>query len=239
MDEQKLQTLNRLLGAMDTKAMSSDEITKNFEAIIKHVEEVKKVTAKEVKAIRTLYEKIQAEQKSAIRDYGNEFDALQSKLLATVEKKLSTLKNGKDGAKGANGEKGADGKTIIKEITKETLMHVDSATIAYFEDEINKLKDKIKEVDSKPRGGGGTSAIGVAQTFKWIAHTEQPVGVIDGVNTTYTVKNVIWWVAGFTLNGEQVAELPNFTYINRTITFASALPADYSGSDFECKYIGT
>ena len=53
------------------------------------------------------------------------------------------------------------------------------------------------------------------------------------------VKNTIWWIAGFTLNGEQIAELPNFTYTGRTITFSSALPAVYSGKDFEIKYIGT
>ncbi len=99
---------------------------------------------------------------------------------------------------------------------------------------------EIEELKKRPVGrSGGTSAIGVAATFKYIAHTEEPVGAIDGVNTTYTVKNTIWWIAGFTLNGEQIAELPNFTYANRTITFTTALPAAYSGKDFEIKYIGT
>lgn len=100
---------------------------------------------------------------------------------------------------------------------------------------IDELEENLKKV---PRGGGGTSAIGVRQAFKYIAHTEQPVGDIDGVNLTYTVKNTIWWIAGFTLNGENIAQLPNYTVSGNTITFSSALPAAYSGKDFEVKYIG-
>jgi len=80
--------------------------------------------------------------------------------------------------------------------------------------------------------------MGVAQAFKYIAHTEEPTGLIDGVNLTYTVLVDIWWIAGFTLNGENIAELPNYTFINKTITFSTALPAAYSGKDFEVKYIG-
>ena len=102
------------------------------------------------------------------------------------------------------------------------------------------LEKEIKRVErSAASRGGGTSAPGVAHAFKSIAHTEQPTGAINGSNTTYTVKNNIWWVFGFTINGEQIAQLPNFTYINKTITFASALPAAYADKDFEIKYIGT
>jgi len=107
-------------------------------------------------------------------------------------------------------------------------------------EEIERLRKEVEELKKRPiaRGGGGTSAIGVAQTFKYIAHTETPVGAINGSNTVYEVKNTIFWIAGFTLNGEQIAELPNFTYAGRRITFSSALPSVYSGKDFEIKYIG-
>ena len=121
-----------------------------------------------------------------------------------------------------------DPSTILSELTK---------LIA----KVEKLEKDIEELKRRPVGrvGGGVSAIGVAQAFKWIAKTEEPVGAINGSNTTYTVSSTIWWVAGFTLNGEQIAELPNFTYAGKTITFASALPAAYDGKDFEIKYIGT
>lgn len=113
--------------------------------------------------------------------------------------------------------------------------------IEELEDDVEKLEKEIEELKKRPtgKGGGGTSAMGVAHAFKYIAHTEIPVGAVNGVNTTYYVKNNIWWIAGFTINGEQVAELPNFTYSGKTITFTSPIPAAYSGKDIECKYIGT
>lgn len=143
-------------------------------------------------------------------------------------------RDGKDGKDGVNGKDGKDGKD-------GAMGMIDEATIGYLENKIEQLKERVNSFEERIKNmrSGGTSAIGVAQTFKWIAHTEAPTGLINGSNTTYTVKNNIWWIAGFTLNGEQIAQLPNFTYAGRTITFATALPADYSGSDFEIKYIGT
>ena len=103
---------------------------------------------------------------------------------------------------------------------------------------INGLEEELTAIRNLPRGGGGVGALGVMHAFKYIFHTEEPVGDIDGANTTYTVKNAIWAIIGFTLNGESIAELPNYTFVNHTITFGTALPAAYSGKDFECKYIG-
>lgn len=125
------------------------------------------------------------------------------------------------------GSKFRDGLELLKEEDR-----LDASAIKGLEDVVKKYAP-VSTVR-----GGGTSAIGVAQAFKYIAHTEAPVGNVDGVNTTYTVKNTIFWIAGFSLNGEQIAELPNFTYTGRTITFTTALPAAYSGKDFEVKYIG-
>jgi len=110
---------------------------------------------------------------------------------------------------------------------------LDKSAIKGLDEEIEKIKSTARS------GGGGTSSVGVAHAFKYISHTEAPVGDIDGVNVTYRVNNDIWWIAGFTLNGEQIAELPNFTYSGKTITFSSAIPAAYSGKDMEVKYIGT
>jgi len=107
----------------------------------------------------------------------------------------------------------------------------------WVEEEHKKLDEKIKTM-AVGKGGGGTNARGVRHAFKYIANTEAPVGDIDGANTTYTVSKEIFWIVGFTLNGEQIAELPNFTYDYKTITFGTALPAAYSGKDFEIKYIG-
>lgn len=138
--------------------------------------------------------------------------------------KVRSIKDGKD----------ADETVIVQKVLPLIPVVKDNT------EEIEQLKADIEELKKRPiaRSGGGTSAMGVAQAFKYIAHTEAPTGDIDGVNTTYRVKNTIFWVAGFTINGEQVAELPNFTVSGRTITFATAIPAAYNGKDFEVKYIG-
>lgn len=232
---ENLKNLNKLLGALDTNAMSSEEITKGFEAIIKHVEEGKKLVAGELDAIKKAYESIFKERKM-YEEFKGQLDVLSQ----AVETKLNSIrdgidgKDGKDGRDGIDGVDGKDGERGPKGDTGSP----DNAIVKNFETKFENLQKEIDEL-RKTRGGGGTSAIGVASTFKYIAHTEQPVGVIDGANTTYTVKNTIWWVAGFTLNGEQIAQIPNFTVAGRTITFSSALPAVYSGKDFEIKYIGT
>lgn len=145
------------------------------------------------------------------------------------------------GAQGLQGADGKDGSPDTAEQVRDKLESIEDEKEKLKIDAIGNLRKELDELKARPvgKGGGGTSAIGVAHAFKYIAHTEQPVGAIDGANLTYTVKNTIWWIAGFTINGEQVAELPNFTYSGHTITFASALPAAYSGKDWECKYIGT
>lgn len=104
---------------------------------------------------------------------------------------------------------------------------------------LDDLEKRVDELARRPvgRGGGGTSAAGVAQAFKYIARTEVPVGAIDGVNLTYTVKAPIFFVMNFSIAGEVIMQLPNYTIKGRTITFATALPAALSSDDFEIKYI--
>lgn len=113
------------------------------------------------------------------------------------------------------------------------------ADLTPLQEQIDALEKDVDELKKRPMGtGGGVSDMRIRQAFKYIFHTEAPVGDIDGVNTSYTVKNVPFAVTGLVLNGEHIAELPNYTIAGRTITFATALPAAYSGKDFEIKYIG-
>ena len=180
-----------------------------------------------------------------------EFDSLNE----TVREKLETITSGDDGNTPTDEELSSLIKPLMR--TDDELLALITPLIPVIDtpktetsqevlDDIAELRIEnekqqkdIKELEKRPVGrGGGTSAIGVAQAFKYIAHTEAPVGAIDGSNTTYTVSKDIWWIAGFTLNGEQIAELPNFTFTGRTITFSTALPSVYSGKDFEIKFIG-
>ena len=145
---------------------------------------------------------------------------------------------GDKGDGGVKGDKGDDGSPDSAEDIRNKLELLEDKERLRIE-AIHDLREELDKLGKiRSRGGGGVSAIGVRQAFKMIAHTETPAGDIDGDNVTYTVKKNIFWIAGFMLNGEQIGEAPNFTYAGRTITFSTALPAAYSGRDFEIKYIG-
>ena len=132
--------------------------------------------------------------------------------------------DGRDGMDGKDADEEAILKRLIKRIPKED------------KSELKALREEVKVLRRLKRGGG-TSAIGIANAAKYFVKTEAPTGDINGVNTDYTVNHTIFAVLAFSLNGEVIAELPNYTISNKTITFSTALPAAYSGKDFEIKYI--
>lgn len=106
---------------------------------------------------------------------------------------------------------------------------------------IRNLREELEELEKRittRTGGGGVTDIRIRQAFKNILLTEEPVGLINGSNKTYTVSQAIFAVMAFSINGEVITQLPNYTIANKTITFSTALPAVYSGKDFECKYLG-
>lgn len=103
-------------------------------------------------------------------------------------------------------------------------------------------KSAIKGLDEEFNGvrealSAGVTNLRIQQAFKYLLKTEAPVGAINGSNTTYTVKNDIFAVLAMSINGETIAQLPNYTIAGKSIVFSSALPAVYSGKDFEIKYI--
>ncbi len=112
---------------------------------------------------------------------------------------------------------------------------LDKSAIKGIEEDIKRLDEKIASI---PRGiSGGVTNLRIQQAFKYILKTEEPVGDIDGVNTVYTVSQPIFAVLAFSLNGEVIPQIPNYTISGNKITFSTALPSAYSGKDFECKYI--
>lgn len=233
--EKFVDSIKALAAVIDDQLVAQDLI-KAFQKIVAFAKETRDNTRKE---LRTVIEYIKKENDGLRKDVQKELRGFVSKIDSRVQAKLATVRDGRDGID-------ADPEEIKRmvldsiEIPEQKDFSPDlKLTKEQLENRIKELEDRIKRLSQRSGSGGGISAIGVAQAFKYIGHTEQPVGDIDGVNTTYTVKNNIFWIAGFMLNGEQIGELPNFTYAGKTITFSTALPADYSGRDFEIKYIGT
>lgn len=137
----------------------------------------------------------------------------------------------RDGVDGTNADP-VDEEEIIKKLLKQII-------VPDHKKELKELEERVMEEIRRHKfvKGGGTSAMGIANAAKYFVKTEAPVGAINGSNKAYTVNHVIFAVLSFSLNGEVVAQLPNYSISNKTITFSSALSADYSGKDFEIVYI--
>ena len=106
---------------------------------------------------------------------------------------------------------------------------LDKSAIKGLEDEFKGVREALS---------AGVTNMRIQQAFKYILKTEAPVGLINGSNTVYTVNSDIFAVFSMSINGETIAQLPNYTIAGKNITFSSALPSAYSGKDFEIKYIG-
>ncbi len=260
--EQKIKTINELMTSVITEGLTKSEFVKAFKQVMDVVKELERKLVKgndarydeHVRAARAELDQVLRETRAANETtlsalkkrtlesmealfakmrLSDRFEALMDEMIAEHEKQVATLN-----ARIADIPSKDEYLSLIPVPQDETPKF--QALLDEMEERHQEEIDKLKEELSRVRSArsGGVSAAGVRQAFKYISQTEAPVGAIDGVNTTYTVKHEIFWIAGFLLNGEGIAELPNYTYSGRTITFASAIPASYSGKDWEIKYIG-
>lgn len=227
-------TVEEMLGAFRALVQFSRERT---DASIVEIQRIKKESNKALdefkSSTKNISESIRNEIKQNVEDRLNkalnkvqqEIDRLlkeQQSGMNAIYDKLDTIKNGED----------ADPQ-VVAELIAGMIPNFDEA-----QKEINELKAEIEELKKRPTGsGGGVTNVRIQQAFKYLLKTEAPVGDIDGANTAYTVDQPIFAVLAFSLNGETIAQLPNYTVSDRTITFSTALPASYSGKDFEIKYI--
>ncbi len=219
------------------EGLSREEFVRNFKKVIDYV-----IAAEE--RIRKLTDKIVSEEGGRLDQFTKDTDiTIREKLekqLASILKqadaKLALIKHGKDGVHGRHGIDGRHGKDadeakILTEIFKKVRIPDMSKEIAKVK------KELVEEMRKNQIRGGGTSAIGIQQAMKWILKTEAPVGNIDSVNKTYSLNHTIFAIFSMSLNGEVVAQLPNYTISGKTFTFTTALPSAYSGKDWEVKYI--
>ncbi len=161
-------------------------------------------------------------------------------------KKGADGRDGKNGESivGSQGEKGKDGRNGSPDSSEEIVdkinqLPIDNDKLKIEKEHIKGLIEELKALRAElgAKGSGGVTNLRIQQAFKYILKTEQPSGTIDGANLSYTVTQPIFTVLSFSLNGETIAQLPNYTISGKTITFSSALPAAYSGKDFEIKFI--
>lgn len=258
-----IKMLETMADVFDVKG-SMEEIVKVIQYLINLVEETNKNVKRQSEKIvadefQIHLEKLQSLYKEAINDSRNnnteQFNTLKARLKESFDNEVKLLKETAEKFKQEKlkeiellSQKIDDIEPVDKEaIIKETLSRVPKVEkdkeisqirgiISVLNEEVEKLKEIINEVKERPTASG-VSNLRIQQAFKYILKTEAPSGAIDGVNTEYTVSQPIFAVLSFSLNGEFIAQLPNYTISGRKIIFSSAIPSVYSGKDFEVKYI--
>jgi len=102
---------------------------------------------------------------------------------------------------------------------------------------IDDLEERLEKLEKRPlKVGGGTSDMGVQYSLARIVKTETPSGLINATNKVYSTTSNINAVMSFAINGEFIHS-SEYTIVNKTITFTTALPADLSGTNFEIIYV--
>lgn len=192
--------------------------------------------------------------------------SLKTDLTKKIDARLASLRDGRDGKDGKDGKRGErgyrgetgrgldgeDGYTPIKGVdyfdgkdgkngSPDTPQEILNKIHGLLEiEDIKGLKEQLKHLENSVVGRpiiGGVTNMRIIQAFKYILKTEAVQGTINGTNTTFTVSQTIFAILSLSINGEVIAQLPNYTIRGRTIEFSSAIPADYAGKDFECKYV--
>lgn len=256
--ETNLDKLQRLLAFMEEGAITKEDFLKAFETVAKTVGEEKKkladlaerLTEAVTNAERSLNEKTDAYASSVKQELVTSLTEELSKsstslaqLVARVEEKLASVRDGID----------ADEERVINEVLSRIKLPEYRAPIMDGPEEIatkldlldeenqlaaiKALKAEIEELKKRPVRSGGTSAMGVAQAMKYVVKRQTPTGTIDGVNATFTVSSAPYAVLSIVINGEFIPLSGNYTIAGKTITFSSAIPASYSGKDFEIVYV--
>lgn len=251
MAEDKALTLKRLFNAIDPDRLTKDDFVNAFEAVVTAINDEKT-------KLSDLAERLNQAVQDARANLDETSTLTKADLTTAVASAISKIQNGKDGYSPTKGIDYFDGispdpaevaklaANLIKlpeyrapimdgpeEIaTKLDLLDEENQLAA-----IKKLKAEIEELKKRPVRSGGTSAMGVAQAMKYVVKRQTPTGTIDGVNATFTVSSAPYAVLSIVINGEFIPLSGNYTIAGKTITFSSAIPASYSGKDFEIVYV--
>ena len=207
---------------------------------IQSIKDLEKEFASTINKIKEVSDKGLSDLSTEIRSSFEKLFKEQNNTLNFMRDKVRNLTDGKD----------ADEEMIIESVLEQIVLPElpEPPEIPEFPKEFDSsdiletLESQSKDIDAlkkRPMGtvGGGVTDMRIRQAMKYIVKTEALTGDIDGANLSYTVTQPIFAVFSFSLSGEFIAQIPNYTISDRTITFTTALPSAYSGKDFEITYI--
>lgn len=163
---------------------------------------------------------------------------------------------GPKGAKGDKGEPGKDGETPDEEGLAERVREgffsgkhkLETKHVSGLDQTISILRNFVA-TNKSVRGGGDTVVAGsgititrnangqsiISSTGSTTIYTETPVGLVNGINTSYTVLHTINSIYSFSINGAFIHPA-DYTAVGTTITFSTPLDASLSGLPFTIVY---
>lgn len=249
--QKNTQLLGTLLQAMQADHLSREDFTKAFKSLFENIQRVREALKEETnKTVDSALARVDSKTSEALDRLDRETTKLESDYkafvaemksdarttLRMVEQRMAELSNDMPEEYDDEEMKQAIDKLRADFNALEIPKEFDATELT---EQVDTNTKDIEELKSRPvgKGGGGVTNMRIAQAFKTILKTEQPVGDIDGANLTYTVSQPIFAILAMSLNGEVIAQLPNYTINGNTFTLSEALPSAYSGKDWEVKYI--
>lgn len=236
--QRNAEDLKAIFDVVNRQSITIEDVKPLFQTLITAFKEAHKVLkesadihnatlSEKVAKNLALIEKKQAEIESIATTTTNLQSSMETKIREMFEELEDELPEEYDDA---------EVKTELVAI-REAINNIPKYDDTEIKQRIKELEEKIDERIKRLTTTGGVTNARITQAFKYILKTEEPVGDIDGVNLTYSVSQPIFAILSMSLNGETIAQLPNYTIAGNTFTFSTPLPAAYSGRDYEVKYV--
>lgn len=251
MDDEKkikrLEQLNVLLNEVESGGITPEEVGELFGALVEVMKQIKQEVDTRLANVGPEMERRLGNMSSYVGNFENqvrESSELSKSAKKQIAEEMRKMRSELKGVENLIPEEvdlaplETKLNTLYKAFTSLTsekiVEKINTSTKKIKREQVEGLEEALKV---RSTSTGGVTNTRIQQAFKYILKTEEPTGDIDGVNTTYTVTQGIFAILSMSLNGETIAQLPNYTINGNTITFSTALPAAYSGKDFEIKYI--
>ena len=247
--------LQQFLDLLDGRRLSDEQVTRIVEMLAKYVVQNQDKTNSTIEAIKTTLEKLKDQIKgdndaalsgmkgqvdtlfveNRLKEIEKDIRKLHAQLDGEMKMKLSKVKDGAQGMQGERGERGLSGANGSPDTPSQVVAKVNQNG-GVEQEAITGLVERLEKLETPRLGGGGTSAIGVANALNFAIKRETPSGAINGVNTAYTVTKQIMSVISIAINGMVIHD-NEYTVSGQTITFTTALPAALSGTTFRVVYV--
>ncbi|MEK9207964.1 MAG: hypothetical protein AAB922_05750 [Patescibacteria group bacterium] len=248
-DEKNLKFLTKLRSVLEDDALTRKEFVDAFAQVVKIIKELKSANATELRTMNDFLTRMSEKMKS---DVSSEMSSAEKKTMSyceaemkkimkeheakmrEVDMKMAMVQDGLDG-------KDADELRIVQDVLtklppppfiepfaiRDKLEGIGEEEQKLAISSIAHLEEKLKDLEK--RAAARTGSIGGFNYNSMDFHIiddETPTGTVNGVNTTFTIKDVPNPVSSLKVyvNGQRMRVTTDYTFAGVTITFVTAPP---------------